>query len=198
MVIFYILILLSTPTLLFSYGTAEKNIGPSKKHSINFYGTLEVHQGQTFEVENISIQDEYRQIPMYDCPGEGYLEKAVANKETGKMEIRLKEDPTHDMAVTKIDLEEVEEIRVDHEPIYVFQQPQHRPSYFYRATIISKSSSKTKHYALIPEHIKLQCDEVDAAGPIEKSVPLSAVKSLKIKGFSQRMDQEQTKNNAKK
>lgn len=196
MVIHYFFLLLAFPTMIFSYGTAESNVGPSKKHSINFYGTLEVHQGQIFEVENISIQDRYRQIPMYDCPGENYLEKAVTNKETGKMEINLKENP-NELAVTKIDLEETEEICIDHEPIYVFQQPQHRPTYFYRATIISKSN-KTKHYSLIPEHTKLQCDEIDSAGPREKDVPLSAVKSLKIKGFSQRMDKEQTKTDSKK
>ncbi len=197
MVIFYIFIVLNIPLILFSYGTGEKNIGPSKKHSVNFYGTLEVHQGKKFDVENISIQDLYRQIPTYDCPSEEYLEKPIANKESGKMEVHLKENPVHDMAVTKIDLDEVEEICVDHEPLYVFEQAQHRPAYFYRATIISKSS-KTKHHALIPEHVKLECDEIDAAGPIEKSVPLSAVKSLKIKGFSQRIDQEKTQAPIKK
>jgi hypothetical protein len=194
MVTHYFFLLLAFPAMIFSYGTAESNVGPSKKHSINFYGTLEVHQGNIFEVDNISIQDLYRQIPMYDCPGEGFLEKATLNKETGKMEIHLKENPAD---ITKIDLEETEEICVDREPLYVFQQPQHRPTYFYRATIISKSN-QTKHYSLVSEHAKLTCDEIDSAGPREKDVHLSSIKSLKIKGFSQRMDKEQTKTDLKK
>jgi hypothetical protein len=194
MVKLFTFILLSVPTFLSSYGTSETNVGPSKKQSINFKGELEVHQGETFKVDNISIQDRYKQIPFYDCPSESFLGQAVANKETGKMEIQLKENPI-DYAITKIDLEETEEIRVDHEPLYVFQQPKHLPAYFYHATIISKSS-KTKHYSLISEHTKLECDEMNDAG--HKEVPLSSVKSLKILGFSQRIDPEETKSKSKK
>jgi len=171
------------------YGSSESNLGASKKHPVNFYGSLETHQGTSFEVQNIAIDNRYKQIPMYDCPDKKYLEQSKLNTESGKMEIQLKENPI-EFAVTQIDFDESQELQVEHEPIYVFQQKEHRPSYFFHVIVISKMNG-TKHDYLIPEHTKLSCDEINSAGPIEKNVPLSAVKSLKIKGFSQRVDKDE-------
>jgi len=56
--------------LLAGWGTQDSNIAGDKKHSINFYGTLETwaSPGDPMEVENISIENIFKQIPMYVKP----------------------------------------------------------------------------------------------------------------------------------
>ena len=52
--------------------------------------------------------------------------------------------------------------------------------------VISKSG--TKHPYLLERKTKVYCDEIDTAGPVEKVVPLPAIKSLIIDGYSFRGD----------
>lgn len=168
------------------HATSEQNVSPTKKFPINFYGVLETHQGNKFAVDNIAIENKYRQIPMYDRPELSNLPDAVPNKETGKLQIMLADNPAN-FTKTNIDLEECDEIQVDPNPTYAYQKGNYHATEFVHVVVIAKGG-KTRHDYLMPEHTKLSCDEKNASGPIEKTVPLSAVKRLIIEGFSQRAE----------
>src|SRR5437016_42078 len=127
--IFFILFFLTHSFFLQATTGSQDNTNPPHKNSINFYGTLVTHQGNTFKVENISIENRHKQIPMYDRPDDKNLPSTTENKETGKKEIILTDDP-HEYTVTDIDLDETAEIQAIQEPLFVFKQPQHRPVTF--------------------------------------------------------------------
>ena len=167
---------------LINWRGPEPTVDGNLKHKVNFSGTLTTHQGAKYNVDNISFDRKYKQITMYDKPSED--PKAVFNKESKRQEIQLLVNPSTDYIATKIDLSETSEIQVPSpDTIWIYQKKKkHRKLKYIEVIVISKSN--TKHHYLLERKTKVYCDEIDTAGPVEKIVPLPAIKSLKIDGYS--------------
>jgi len=110
----------------------------------------------------------------------------------------LKEDPKVSLIEFELDLVEVDEIRVPHpDETWVWQEGKgHRKVKFVEMTVISKGRQKTKSSYLIEKNKKIYCDKIDAAGPGEQKVPVMAIKSLKIEGYTDRDLEERKKKEA--
>lgn len=92
------------------------------------------------------------------------------------------------MAVTRIDLAEIDELRVPHpDTLWIYQKdPKSRKREFIEIETISKDKKKTKNNYLISSNKKVYCDGVNKAGPEEMDVPLQAIASLKIVEYTYR------------
>jgi hypothetical protein len=164
------------------WGSSQSNIAGDLKHDVNFYGKLITQQGQEYSVNNISIQGKYKQIVMYDKPIK-HAEPAL-NSETKQLEIKLDVNPSTDLSNAGIDLSEVSEIIVPSPNTIWFYQKKDRQQKleFIEVDVISKSNTKRSY--LLERKTRINCDEIDAAGPQEKNVPLSALDKLIIEGYS--------------
>jgi tmRNA-binding protein len=167
--LFYFIILLWCA----NWSEQGSNIDGRKKQAINFTGTLITQQGDEISIENISIGRLYKQIPVYEMP-----------LKTEK-KLTLDKNPLEGI-ITRIDLAEISELLVpEPEKIWYFQKKERsRKTEYIEITIVSKDTEHTTRHYLIELGRKIICDEVNAAGPIEKDIPLSAVKKLQIKGFT--------------
>lgn len=163
------------------------------KHPVNFSGKITTHQGQEFIVDNISIQGKYTKIPMPIKP-EKHVD-AVMNTETNHLEIKLDANPNTDFLKRDIDLEETSEIRVPSpNTLWIYQKKERSQKLeFIEVEVISKSGTKTSF--LLDPKIPIYCDGIDSAGPQETTVPLSALKTLTIEGYTYR---DTSKDNDKK
>jgi hypothetical protein len=174
--------------LLINWGTPETSVDGEKKQSINFYGSLVTHQNaMPIKIDNISIDNKSKQIPMYEKPSTKQPSKMV-NNGTTRQEIMLDVDPRTELVTTKIDLSEVNEIEVP-EPSIVWtykKEKGYRKTEYLEVIIISNNEQKTKASYLLDLRTKIYCDEINTAGPIEKIVPLQAIKQLKIDGYKYR------------
>jgi hypothetical protein len=166
---------------LINWKGSESNAGGDMKQNVNFSGTLITHQGQEYNVDNISVEGKYKQIIMYDLPVEH--EEAHINTDSKQREINLDLNPLTDLTETKIDLSELSEIHVP-EPdiIWVYQKKSRQKFEFIEVDVITKSNTKRRY--LLERKTRIYCDEIDPAGPQEKRVPLSAIKNLKIEGYA--------------
>lgn len=162
-----------------SFGSST---GKDLKQPVNFSGKLATHQGQEYIVDNISIDSKCKQIPMYNKPLNHAA--AVLNSETKQQEIKLDSNPADDN--TKIDLNEVSQINVPSPTIiWYYQKKERQPKQeFIEVEVITKSDTK-RSYLLDPK-TPVYCDEIDAAGPQEKTVRLVALKTLTIEGYTYR------------
>lgn len=181
------LLLIASCVLFINWSTQETISGGSKP-TINFYGKLKTQQGNAYSIENITVDHLFKQIPLYEVPTPASLEAQDEtkngqnnDKQTG---IRLATSPINGI-ITKIDLSETSEIRVlEPEKVYFFQRKKgYRTLEFIEIEIISADQEKTKHTYLIEADRKIYCDEINPAGPIEKEVPVQAIKSLEIEGY---------------
>ena len=186
-------LLSSNITQATSFGS---NTSKELKQPVNFSGKLTTHQGQEYVVDNISINNLYKQIPMYDKPSAQI--ESTSNKDTKQREIKLETDPADD--ITKIDLSEVSKIQVPSPEIIWYYPTKGRRLEFIEVVVITKSNTK-RSYLLDPK-TPIYCDEVDAAGPQEKIVRLPALKILSIEGYTYRDTSKERKDcppcNAKK
>jgi hypothetical protein len=224
----YLLILISsllhahTTHCTSTFNTSAEDL----KQPVNFSGKLTTHQGQEYNVNNISIEGKYKHIPMYDKPMQqpkqtesgiiGAIKEeslaikqgrpvgieeaetvdeteVIINPETKLPEIKLSHNPTTDLVKTKIDLDELSEISVPSPDTIWFYQKKERQQKleFIEVDVTTKSNTKTAY--LLERKTRINCDAIDAAGPQEKQVPLSAVKTLTIEGFSCRADTKRDK-----
>lgn len=180
----YLLILISSllSTSIVECTSFGSSTTKDLKQPVNFSGRLTTHQGQEYIIDNISIDTKCKQIPMYDKPLSHT--ELVMNNDTKQQEIKLKDNPTDD--ITKIDLSEVSHINVP-EPtiIWYYQKKERHPRQeFIEVEVITKSNTK-RSYLLDPK-TPIYCDEIDAAGPQEKTVRLLALKTLTIEGYTYR------------
>src|SRR5579872_227077 len=171
------LLLHSTMTNGTSFGS---NTSKDLKQPVNFSGKLSTHQGQEYIVDNISINSLYKQIPMYDKPTL-QIERAL-NPDTNQKEIKLEADPADD--ITKIDLSELNQIQVPSPETIWYYEKKGRKQEFIEVMVITKSDTKRSY--LLDPRTPIYCDEIDAAGPQEKTVRLAAVKTLTIEGYTYR------------
>lgn len=163
----------------------SSSVAGSKKNDVNFYGSLDTHQGKKLNIDNISIDRLYKQVPLYAMP---------AKKDYNKSTYKLTKDPRTAFVVTKIDLAEVAEISVPNpEVVYVFQKEKgYREDEYIQITVVSNNEARTQTSYLISKRKKIYVDEINKSGPVEKEVPLEAIKLLKIDGYKRR-DSEQKK-----
>jgi hypothetical protein len=180
----YLLILISAlininPTQCWG---SKSNIDGDIKQDVNFSGKLITQQGQEYNVNNISIQGRYKQIAMYDKPVKHA--EAVLNSETKQLEIKLDSNPSTDLSESKIDLSEISEVSVPSPNTIWYYQKKDRQQRveFIEVEVTTKSSTKRSY--LLERKTRISCDEIDAAGPQEKRVPLAALDKLIIEGYS--------------
>lgn len=189
----YLLILFAS---LFSINTIQctsfgSTTGKDLKQPVNFSGKLTTRQGQEYIVDNISIDHKCKKIPMYDKP-RNHAE-AILNSETKQREIKLESNPA-DVESTK----ELDEISTIHVPspdiIWYFQAKERHPRQeFIEVEVTTKSNTK-ESYLLNPK-TPIYCDEIDAAGPQEKTVKLLALDTLTIEGYTYRDTSKEAQKN---
>ena len=172
--------------------TAAKDL----KQPVNFSGRLTTYQGQEFVVDNISINGRYTKIPMPLKPKKN-LAEPMLNSDTKKYEIKLTANPNTDFLKRDLDLEEINEISVPSpDTIYVFQKKERSQRIeFIEVEVTTKSDTKTSF--LLETRTPIYCDGIDSAGPQETTVPLSALKTLTIEGYTYRDTSADKKKNCK-
>lgn len=162
-----------------SSGTSGKN----DKQQINFYGTLKTHQGQTDTVDHILIEGKHNDIVMYDAPVKHAEEKF--NPRTKQTEIKLEGNPGTDFVKSKIDLDQVSTIRVPRpSTVWVYQkEKKYQRQEFLLVHITAKESSTPKDY-LLEMKTRVACNSIDKNESQKKEVPLAAIDTLTIEGYS--------------
>jgi hypothetical protein len=162
------------------------------KQPVNFSGKLTTHQGQEYIVDNISIDNRYKQIPMYAKPMSHA--NPVMNNDTKQMEIKLSENPASDFVKGTVDLDELGEIQVPSPNTIWYYQKKERQQKIEYIEVVIITKSKTKNYYLLERKTPVYCDEIDTAGPQEKTIPLSALRTLTIEGYTYRDTSKDKKN----
>ncbi len=170
-----------------SFGSSTKDI----KQPVNFSGKVTTHQGQQYIVDNISIDNKYKDVIMYAKPTEHA--QAVLNQDNQHLEIKLNENPATDFAKDPYNLDKIKEIQVPSpNTIWYYQKkPNQQKMEYIEVVVITKSN--TKSYHLLEHRAQIYCDEVDAAGSQEKIIPLTALQTLSIEGFTYRDTSKTTK-----
>jgi hypothetical protein len=203
--------MLSCLTVATLYSWSGKESATDK--NVNFYGTIETHEGQRWHVQNIGIGRErseakYKNIVMYDKPHEETTEV------DGK---RLLPTNPGRMSYSEIAFNEIKSIDIPtNAPIWVYKKDSERYGIEYvEATVIHKDNTKasylielgredmtkkTKVFCSI-RHTKnpetapvipatesgsqdeLFCKGIKMDELEEKGVPLQAIKKLSIEGF---------------
>ncbi len=127
--------------------------------SVNYFGVLKDTSENTYNIEFITIDHLYKQIPVYEIP---------KHEQT---------DPR--INTTLLDLSEINIITVnDPEKIVSFNNRS-----YVVITITFNGQSHTKHDYLIEKNKELFCSQKDSgAGDIEKKLSFQAIVSLEIKG----------------
>lgn len=183
MIYFFIALIALLPahTIPTSWGS---NSAKDLKQPVNFFGKVTTHQGQEFKVDNISIYGKYSKIPMALKPEN--LADAELNSETKQYEIKLNENPNEKFLKRDVDLDETSEIAVPSpKTIYVYQKKERSQKLeFLEVEVTNKSGNK--YYFLLESKTPIYCDGIDSAGPQETTVPLSALKTLTIDGYTYR------------
>jgi hypothetical protein len=160
--------------LLASWGTPDGNYNGRSKNSINFYGTLQTWQGQTYKIENISF-DHNRYLTLYDKPLEQTNQQEPPH--------HLEQNPTSNFVKTKLDIHEIASLEVinpENPWIYQKKRGSHETEYL-EVMATSKDIHATKTTYLVESHKKLYCQRMITKE--EREVPFAAIKELKIEGF---------------
>lgn len=206
----YTLLGITTIIVLSGWGTPESNVAGNKKQAVNFFATLETwaNPGTELKIENLSIDNLYKQIPLY-------LKPALATPSTdtttaidcskccpGKVgltqkykEFILTGDPRNTLIEKKMDLAEVSEITIPHpDEMWTYQKEKgYIKAEYIEIVISSKNNQKTKTSYLLEKRKRIYADRISEAGPEEQEIPLEAVKSLKIEGYNNRKLEETKK-----
>jgi hypothetical protein len=134
------------------------SVAGGEKPTINFSGTIQDTDGNTYLVENITISGLFKQIPMYKKP----------NKITTK--------PTAN--ITRMDLSEISCITVPNKKEESFDGRA-----YVELEVTYKDYKRTTERFIIEAHKRVWCDQVNEAGPIEKDLAFEAIESLTIKEY---------------
>jgi len=164
-------------------GSSGSKTAEDNKQQVNFYGILTTHQGQTDTVDHILIEGKHNDIIMYDAPVNHAAEKF--NNATKQTEIKLEANPITDFSKTRIDLSTISTIKVPNELTIWFYQKEkkHQRIEFLLVEITAKESSESKPY-LLEHRTNISCNSVGKSGSQKKEVPLSAIDTLTIEGYS--------------
>jgi hypothetical protein len=183
----YALALLST-LFLINGDWGNKDVSEEKgrwqRQPINVAGQLTTHNGDSYTVDNISLNRQIKQIKLFALPSAKLF--SVSND---KPSIRImSKEPAKYLDTTNIDLVEIKKLEVpfpDITWIYEEEPNKGRKIEFTQLDITLADGSKSSYLA--SSRMMLYCDrETHAAGPQEKDVPLSAIKELTIIGYTKR------------
>lgn len=175
-------LLLGITSTAFPTSMGDKTSGDGdSKYPVNFSGTIVARNGSTLQVDNIAIGGRYKQIPVYDKPTT-FTEKGKLTSDPRDQKLNI---------VTKVDLAEVDTIRVDDPLLWVYQKEKSSLTLeFIEIIVVFKKAASDivapeKHY-LIDLRTKITCDEMNEVELVEKIIPFSAIVSLTIKDYRHR------------
>ncbi|MCL4229751.1 hypothetical protein KJZ61_03660 [Candidatus Dependentiae bacterium] len=171
---------------LANWGTPESNSDEPRKNSLNFYGNLETWQGQTYEVENISLDHRIKKIEMYEKPIP--TQHASPSSTTPQEETVLGVNPITNFTKVYIDLAEIKSLEIpDPEKMWIYHKKRgQRELIFLEIVVTNNDSQETKNTYLIENRKKLYCDRRIGTSLEEREVPLIAIKKLSVEGYRQR------------
>ena len=152
-----------------------------EKNRVNFYGTIQTDDGKKIIANNISISNKYKDISVY----------AVPSKSTKRT---VPKDPRKGI-VTKINLADIATITVPKpNQIWTYQRNTGLRKTKYIEIIVSFNGSDTNNHYLVEERRKILCDElVPSATPIQKIIPFTEIKLLRITKHEQRKETKKIK-----
>jgi len=142
-----------------------------KKQRLNFSGQLYIKgEAKPIKVDNISVDGKYQQIPVYEKP-----------KST---QTNLENNPKKGI-ITKIDLSEIQEIRVPQpSKTWHYQRSDGaRKSDYVEIEVVQK---KEITYYLIDFDRKLICDQIKQSSLTEMEVPFNLLDRIIIHGYEKR------------
>lgn len=170
---------------LANWGTPESNSDESRKNSLNFYGNLETWQGQTYEVENISLDHRIKKIEVYEKP---INTQNTSSPTTPQQETTLGVNPITNFAKVYIDLTEIKSLEItDPEKMWTYHKKRvQRELSFLEIVITHNNPQETKNTYLIESRKKLYCDRRIGTSLEEREVPLIAIKKLAVEGYRHR------------
>jgi len=152
-----------------NFSSQDSTIAGGEKPPINFYGKLTDSTGETYQVENITISNMYRQVPVYKEP---------TDKGT---------DPS--INITRLDFIEIYSISVPHpNQVLSFNNRQ-----YVKLEITSRDANHTKQEYIIEKSKRIICDEINTAGAIEKDLAFQAVDTLVFEGHKATEEKKATK-----
>lgn len=151
--------------LCINWGMDEGNqsvSGGGIKPAFNFTGTVQDNTGRTFKATHITISGLYKQVPVYAVPKD------------------MKDDNYNPTINTiRLDLSEVGRIVVPHpDDVHLFDNRKYIEIEVHSQTETGKTSVAS-HY-LIEKSKKVLCEQVNAAGPIERELSFAAIQHINI------------------
>lgn len=180
--------------MLCAWGS-ESTSRVERKQKMNFFGSVETKEGNVFEIENITVDGNYRQIPVYEKPHPSEKQKRAVeyaiDEQLAANEILLKRDPSCELAVTYLDLNEIREIQAATCDKYVWvyrRDRSHRRRDYIAIVVIPRDESDDKVSYIIERKTKVYCHGIKNSGPEEMQIPICNIKKLSISGYCMRDD----------
>lgn len=161
---------------------ASEEKGRWQRQPVNITGQLTTHNGDSYAVDNISLNRQIKQIKLFALPS-----GKLFSVSTDKPSIRIiTKEPSKYLDTTNIDLVEIKKLEVPFPDItwtYEETPGKGRKLEFTQVDITLAGGAKNSYLA--PSSMMLYCDrETHAAGPQEKDVPMAAIKELTITGYT--------------
>lgn len=153
-----------------------------KNSNLSFYGTLVTHQGQTYKMEEIRLDDQYKNILMFDTPKKGVEERI--NPTTKKKEYILAINPESNHS--EINLENIKEMHVPRPSVLWVHQPKkkyRKHTYIEVIVLFKNTTHSVKKSFLMKKKTKLYAKDTRTTTPITKEVSLAAINRLTIEGY---------------
>jgi hypothetical protein len=160
--------------------------GRWQRQPINIAGKLITHNGDTYLVDNISLNRQIKQIKLFALPSE-----KLFSISTDKPSIRtITKEPAKYLDTTNIDLVEVKKIETPYPDItWIYEEEPGKGRKLEFIQINVTLTDDTKNGYLASTRTTLYCDrQTHAAGPQEKDVPLASIKELSITGYTKKED----------
>lgn len=141
--------------------------GGSEYHPLNIYGTLTTAQDKTYNVENISLSGQYKNIPFYAKPEYNFVDPSVN--------------------ITRIDLADIASLSIPANLEKAIHKFKHRE--YIEVTVNFKQEKRAPEHFIVERRKKIFCYEKVEKGPSnKKEVSLEALKNLTINGYTCRDD----------
>lgn len=141
-----------------NFGSKETTVDGADKPDYNFMGVLIDTNGDTCNVQNITISGMYKQIHVYKVPQDKPF------------------NPNDN--IIKLDLSEIKVIGGSHnKEVLNFQGRD-----YFQITVTFKGEENAQHY-IIESFKTIKCDEVRKAGPIEKELSFRALDYLTLTSY---------------
>lgn len=141
-----------------NFGVQSTTISPVVP-PIDFYGSIQLRNGETIPVRYLTIAGLYKEIPVYG---------SIAGKD---------ENPLHN--ITRFDLKNIKTITLHHDQPVI----QHKHRTFIPVSIQLRDQTNSEWHGLIETTRKIVCHQI-TAGTIEltKEITMDALYTLEIQG----------------